>query len=282
MKTQFSRRSLAAIALAATLLSGLNAHALDVPDPPEYEGRSDPHTEGGERYGDEEDTDYTGYPVDPGRPSDLYYDPSAEHRRYSPLYNGSTIGFGLMGGVSRLYGPSFDGKTTAPVLGAFGSTSVVLGVATVIGSVTRAVYEPVIQGEETRLSKWDIHFTTALHPGLFFNLGAGRLGYTLGQFQILAGGHLSANNVESDNPDIDRRFFRPGFHLGLGLDTYLDTPNDGGAFWIGVQYRWNNTAGPRDDDLWRDNWVREHQVFLRLSYRFNGNLFGGTINPDRP
>ena len=258
---------LLALVLAASF--ALPAAAIRVPPPPDYGDRRDPDLPGGERYG--EDETFEGYPVDPGRPGDAYYDASTEFRRHSPNYAGASTGFGLMGGLGRLYGRVFDEHVSGPVVGAFLSNTTGLGAATITGAITRSWFNSSIEGAEVDVTRWDFHGSLSIHPGFFFGFGGTRLDYTIANFYVMAGGQMTLQTTRG--ADIDSRFFRPGFHMGLGIDTYLDDIHDGKAFWIGVQYRWNNTAGGRNDDLFRYNWTREHQVLLRLTFRINGPGF---------
>lgn len=253
-----------------------SATGVAAPPAPEYEGRRDPDNPGGERLGEEED--FTGYPADPGDADDSYYDPSVEYRAYSPNYTGQTIGFGVYGGVARLYGERFREATTGPAFGAYIEGTSLLGAVSFNGTLTRSQFENAPVGDSSvDVVKHDLHATTALHPLLFFILGGTRFDYTMQNLYLLAGGNLSFFDAEGG--DVDANFIRPGFHLGAGIDTYLDNVNDGGAFWIGVQYRWNNTAGGRKNDTFRDSWIREHQFFLRLSYRWNGFIGHGARGP---
>lgn len=272
----FNARTTTALAvLIAVLTVSVSAAALRVPKPPTYEGRNDPNTKGGERVG--EDEDFDGYPADAGKPGDLYYDPSVEYRAYSPEWTGASWGFGLQGGLGRLYGPVFDKTQSGMLLGGFVQASTVLGVADVIASVTRGGFDSAIGGQDVDVTRWDISLSATIHPGLFFNLSGGRFWHTMAQLYLMGGGNLTVQDVRGGA--INSHFVRPGFHIGGGIDTYLDTPHNGSAFWLGVQYKWTNTAGGLHDDLFRYNWTREHQILLRLSFRINGNLLKGLPGP---
>lgn len=273
----FNARLMTALAVLLAMLStSALAFALKVPPPPEYSGRRDPNPQGGERVGDDEVFD--GYPADPGKPGDLYHDTTSEYRMHSPSWTGAAWGFGLMGGVGRLYGPTFDTVETGGVFGAFAQISTLLSVADGILSVTRGGFKASVDDSPADVTRWDIHASATIHPGLFFNLAGGRFWQTMAQFYLMGGGNLAIQTTKGDS--IDSRFVRPGFHLGGGIDTYLDTPHDGSAFWLGVQYRWTNTAGGLHDDHFRYKWTREHQVFLRLSFRINGNAFRSVPGPN--
>ena len=263
----------------ALLMTSSSAFALRVPPAPEYDGRTDPHEDGGERLG--EDEDWTGYPVDPGRPSDRYYDSTTEYRPYSPNWTGASTGFGIMGGFTRPYGPAFDVKTNNGYqLGVFAQTSTILNIVDVIGAVTWSSADVTLGGEEADLTRWEISASATLHPGLFFLLAGSTLDRIISSFYLMAGGHMTHQRTVGDT--IDSKFFRPGWHLGMGIDFNLDSVNNGKAAWIGVQYRWNNTAGGLNDDIYRYNWTRDHQIFLRLMFRWNGNVARSVPGPGAP
>lgn len=270
----FNLRTTAALAVSlAVVLSSASAWALKVPEAPEYTERTDPHTTGGERVGADEDFD--GYPADPGKPGDLYHDTTTEYRAHSPSWTGASYGFGIMGGAGIMYGQPFDKKSVAPTFGAFAQISTLLGIADGILSFTRGGFNSAMEGTEVDVVRWDIAATATIHPGLFFNLSGGRLSQTIAQFHFLAGGNLTIQTAKGG--EFDSRMVRPGFHLGAGIDTPIDTPHDGSAFWIGVQYRWMNTAGSLNDDHFRYKWTREHQILLRLSFRINGSPFKQSV-----
>lgn len=272
----FNARLLTALAVLLAMLStSALAFALKVPPPPEYSGRRDPNNPGGERVGADEDFD--GYPADPGKPGDQYHDTSSEYRMYSPSWTGASWGFGLMGGVGRMYGPAFDSTETGGVFGGFAQISTLLSVADGILSVTRGGFKASMNDSPVDVSRWDIHASATIHPGLFFNLSGGRFWTTMAQLYLMGGGNLTVQKTKGDM--IDSKFVRPGYHLGVGIDTYLDTPHDGSAFWVGIQYRWTNTAGGLHDDDFRYKWTREHQIFLRLSFRINGNAIPSLPGP---
>lgn len=277
---KLSARTLSALAATCALLAwSAPALAIKVPPAPVYEGRNDPNNEGGERYG--EDEDWTGYPVDPGTPNDPYYDPTVEYRPYSPNWTGASTGFGIMGGYTRPFGQAFDSKqNNGWQVGGFVQTSTILNIADFIGALSYSQADVTLGGVEADLTRWELSASATLHPGLFFLLGGSLLDRIISSVYLMAGGHLTHQKTVGDG--IDSKFFRPGFHLGTGLDFALDNVNNGRAAWIGVQYRWNNTAGGLHDDLYRYRWTRDHQILLRLMFRWNGNVARGIPGPGAP
>lgn len=267
--------------IATTTVAAISvpALALRVPPAPEYDGRNDPNNEGGDRHG--EDPDWTGYPVDSGKPGDRYYDPTTEYRPYSPNWTGASTGFGIQGGFSRPYGQAFDSnRNNGYQIGGFVQTSTVLNIVDLIGSVTYASANVTVNGAEADLNRWELSASATLHPGLFFLLGGSTLDRIISSIYLMGGGHLT--HQRTIGTGIDSKFFRPGWHLGTGLDFNLDSVNNGKAAWIGIQYRWNNTAGGLKDDHYRYVWTRDHQVLLRLMFRWNGNVARGIPGPSRP
>lgn len=263
----------------------MSAWAID--PPPEYTGRRDPNNEGGERLGAHEDPDgdddFTGYPADPGDPSDNYYDPGAEYRRYSPNYTGQTLGFGVLVGGSMNYGRAFEAKTFGPTFGGLIEATSLLGAASFYGSIRRTQYggaQLANDGPEVDIVMHEVVASAALHPLLFFILGASWWDVVATNIYTMAGGSLVFFDAEGGG--VDSNFIRPAWHLGAGFDIPLDNYNDGGAFWIGLQWRWNNTAGGRKDDLFRDTWIRDQQLLVRFMYRWNGLIGSGIQGPRSP
>lgn len=275
----YARPVLALAASLAVLGTSSAAFALRVPPAPVYEGRNDPNNEGGERYG--EDEDWTGYPVDPGKPSDEYYDPTVEYRPYSPNWTGASTGFGVMAGWTRPYGPAFDEKkNNGWQVGGFAQTSTILNIVDLIGAVSYSQSDVTIGGTDAELDRWELSVSATIHPGLFFLLAGSTLDRIISSLYLMGGGHFT--HQKTTGAGIDSKFFRPGWHLGVGMDFALDSVNNGKAAWIGFQYRWNNTSGGLNDDIYRYNWTRDHQVLLRLMYRWNGNVARGVPGPSRP
>ncbi len=277
-------RHLVACCLTALVALGAAGTAAAFDEPRDYP-RNDPDNPGGERVGDHEDAtggddDFTGYPADPGDPDDEYYDQSTEYRAYSPSYTGATFGIGIRGGFAQQYGPQFDDKALGPAFGGFLNMSTVLQVVTLEGGLSHSRFDNSIGGEDVSVTSTSLDISQALHPGLFLNIGASRLLYTLATFKLMFGGTFAFNHVEGEN--IDAKWARAGFMAGLGMDTYLDSIHDGRAMWVGFEYRWVNMSGGQDEPEFRHTWMRQHQFFIRFTYRINGNIIRGLRGPDIP
>lgn len=262
--------------LGAFLGMSSSALALSIPEPKEYNKRLDPNTDGGERVGD--DDDFTGYPKDPNElDNQLYQDASEDYFRYSRAYTGAAWGFGLQGGVSMMNGPVFDKLHVGGIYGGFIQITTLLNVVDVFITATHENIGSSVQDVPVNMKHTDLSLSLTIHPMFFAMLSREWFTTTLAQFYMMGGGNLGIQSTQGDG--IDSRFIRPGYHIGAGIDFYLTNPDKGKSLWLGVQYRWTNTPGGLHDDLFRYNWTREHQIFLRLSIRFNGNIGNSVPGP---
>lgn len=277
----FNVRHTSALAvLLAVLFSSTLAFALKVPPPPEYDKRRDPNTPGGERVGDDED--FEGYPADPDEvDGQLYTDTiNGEYHKYSPHWTGAAWGFGVQGGAGWLYGQAFEGKAVSPAFGAFAQVTTLLNVVDVIVGFNHSRFDTKIDEMDVNTTRWDMSLSATIHPMFFSSFSSDWFSRFLSQFYLMGGGDIAVQKTKGDT--IDSRIVRPGFHMGGGIDTYLTNPNRRASLWLGVQYRWVNTAGAIDDEIFVNKWSREHQIFARLTIRFNGNLFDSVPGPSAP
>lgn len=273
------RKTSAFAAFFAVLFASALAFALNVPPPPEYNKRRDPNTPGGERVGAEEDFD--GYPADPDEiEGQLYTDTLADYHKYSPHWTGAAWGLGIQGGASWMYGQAVEGKSVGPAFGAFAQITTLLNVIDLIAAINHSAFESTIGQEDVDMTRWDMSVSATIHPMFFSALSGGWFSRFLSQLYFMGGGNLTVQKTRGAT--IDSRFVRPGFHAGAGIDTYITNPNRRASLWLGVQYRWTNTAGGLNDEIFVHNWTREHQIFARLTIRFNGNIINTVPGPSAP
>lgn len=278
MNFNVRKTSAFAVLFAILFTSGI-AFALNVPPPPEYSGRRDPNTPGGERVGAHEGFD--GYPADPDEvDNQLYTDTQGEYRRYSPHWTGASWGFGLQGGAGWMYGQGFDEIKAGPAFGGFAQITTLMSVVDAIIAVNHSRFNSKIDNVDVQSKRLDISLSVTIHPMFFAGLTGEWFARFLSQLYLMGGGNLTIQNTKGEN--IDSRFTRPGFHLGGGIDTYITNPNRRASLWLGVQYRWVNTAGGLNDDHFRYKWTREHQIFARITIRFNGNIINSLPAPSSP
>lgn len=241
--------------------------------------RIDPDNPGGERYGDDDGDDgFTGYPADPGEPDDAYHDVSSEYQRYSPNWTGAFIGGGLLGGMAAVRGDLIDGVDRAPAFGAFFNWSSLNQIVDLQLQYLRADFSPTFAGgADGRLLRQTVGANLLLHPLFLETIGGGRSSWTMANTYVLVGLGAEFNAIEADERRVDYQSL--GWRIGAGTGTYLDNPNDGGAFWLGLQFQRAYVQGaPSDPEVGRAK-LRENVVFLRLSYRWNGNVFAGFGGP---
>lgn len=243
--------------------------------------RMDPDNPGGARLGsDNGDDDFTGYPADPGEPGDNYYDTTAEHRAYSPNWTGAFLGFGLHGGVSSFAADWLDGRVWGPQLGAgvhlCSVSSIFEGMLDVRGSRLQGVRD----GQDTGIQRHSVSASLGVHPAFLWLIGSTRADFTTADL-LLFGGPSLDHTLLDDGPDGEpSRWWRPGYHAGVRVETPLDNPHNGRSVWLGVMYRYQTVSAPTDPALFPRQRSREHVVSLRMSWRVNGyvlrrNLFGG-------
>ncbi len=177
---------------------------------------------------------------------------------YSENYTGAFLAAGATAGSVR--GAAPDARPQwGPAVGAWVQWSAPLQV---LDAQLSWLHAEVGDGQDTLVA------AAAMHPLFIAHLESGPLFYVLGSFYLLAG--VDLDFVHGPNGVTD-----PGIHLGAGIDVPLDDVDDGGAFWLGVEYRRNTIDHPRDHYT-----VEEVQdvVLLRLSWRNNGL---GWATPDR-
>lgn len=272
----------AAIRRAAALLLLLVWPILVAADDEEHEyPRIDPDNPGGERFGDDPDDDYSGYPVDPGEPDDPYYDTTAEHRPYSPNWTGAFVGGGAMGGVATFRAPYTEGVAVAPTFGVFAETSTVYHILTLQTAYRFASFRPNFDlGGEGTLTRHSITGSAVIHPLFLSLLGGDWISYTLGELRFYLGPSL--DSIAAEVAEEREHMWTLGYHLGTGVDTYIDNPHDGTSWWIGFDYRYNVVTGSRDEGLFQRAKGREHAFMLRLSFRWNGNAIPMNDDPLYP
>jgi hypothetical protein len=241
--------------------------------------RVDPDNPGGQRYGDDDGSDgFTGYPVDPGNADDRYYDTASEHRDYSPNWTGAWVGGGVQTGWMRSRAKWLDAPEDALTITPYLQASSINHIADVQLAFTHAFS---LGDDDVTLRRDSFTASLHAHPSFLSIIGATRAAYTIADWSVMFG--PSVERVGLERADLPTEsWWRAGWHVGTTLNTYLDSPNDGASWWIGATYRYNVAGGDRDlEGIGRDP-LREHNVQLRLTYRFNGNVGAGMPGPTHP
>lgn len=240
--------------------------------------RIDPNNPGGERLGaDDGDDGFTGYPADPGEPGDAYHDTSAEYRAYSPNYTGAYLAGGALAGFAALRGEPIDRVDRAPAYGAFLNWSSNSQIIDLQFQYLRARFDTVEGGLDTDRVRQTVGANLLFHP-LFLSIIGGRTGYIVANTYFLTGVGLEINDVHRQGQQpFDYR--SPGWRIGGGTGTFLDNPNDGGGFWLGIQFQRTYVQGAANDPNVGRQKLHENALFIRLSYRRNGNIFRGFSAP---
>lgn len=263
---------------AGTLLFAGSASADD--EGPRYPRRTDPSVPGGPRLGDDDgDDDFDGYPAGPLEPGDAYFDTTAEYRSYTPNWTGSFVGGGLIGGLVRQDATFLDKPANDQLFGAFlqmASTQLVLdGELAYTQDSTRGS----IEGSAVSIDRHTVSLAALAHPFFLGNIRGGWFAFVVPGMYGTAGVSWNWASVKGDtyNADISEN----GWHVGVGMDIPIDSPQDGGAFWAGLQYRYHRITDNRDVVWLRDGLFSEQQLLLKLAYRYNGNLLVRKSGPNR-
>ncbi|TVR03575.1 MAG: hypothetical protein EA398_04505 [Deltaproteobacteria bacterium] len=275
------RHTHATLAGASLLLASVFA-GFALPQDANAENRRDGDVPGGERHGAEEDTGYTGYPVDPGPPHSAYYDPSAQHRTYSPEWTGAFVGGGLLTGAALPRGRTFTDLDNSLSGGVFLNASSVQQLIDVQLTWNHHSTRGALALDDSSidLQRHSVGASVLVHPFFIVLLFGDRFFYTLAQIHAVAGVTLDTTRFSTD--DDTWRHTAPGWHLGAGFDTYLARPRGRSSWWIGPQWRVQRVAGDIEDPRFRRSGLYEHHVWLRLSWRYHGNLLTGMRGPRVP
>ncbi len=274
MSAAFHRGRIAVIALALSCVAAGRDEPRDYP-------RTDPDNPGGQRFGaDDGDDGFTGYPVDPGEPDDPYFDYMEEYAPYAPTWNGAFVGAGIISGPLSQYGTEFDERTTAFSYGAFANYSSVFEVIDLQGAYRRYSADNAHEGADLHLTRDQLSLSGLLHPFFIGLISGTKFGYTIGAIYTLGGLSMDWVDIEGDMNESYRAI---GWHLGGGIDIPIDSPQDGNAFWIGLQFRQDHVPGGQAEGFLRHRTIREDALLLRLTYRHNGNLLRTRIDgPEFP
>ncbi len=265
-------------ALAASLSVAVSAAAAD-DQGPTYPYRTDPSVPGGTRLGDDDrDDNFDGYPDGPRDPDDAYFDTTAEYRAYTPNWTGSFVGGGLIGGFTRQNATFFDSPVRDGLFGAFlqaASTQLVIDGEL---AYTQANTQAAIGGEAVEINRHSLSAAGLVHPFFLGNIRGGWFAFVVPGIYGTAG--LSWNWASLKGKTQNAEISENGWHVGGGFDIPIDSPQDGGAFWAGLQYRYQRITDNRDVILLRDGLFSEQQLLFKLAYRHNGNLLVGKMGPD--
>lgn len=245
-------------------------------------GRNDPHTEGGERYGEEEV--FSGYPVDPGEPGDLYFDTTAEHRVWSPGWTGAFVAFGAHGGTLLTQGDFLDGSAWGPAVGVFGQVSTLNQMLDLHTTWRWARTEPTSNEQRLTLTRNSVDFSAGIHPFFIWIIGGDLFSYAMANVSLNVGPSMDWVSIRSDDDAQPNHSYRAlGYHVGPTIGLPVDNTQDGNSTWLEFAYTYKNVGGDRDQSSeFHQQHLREHWLTLRISWRNNGNVFAGSTGPGRP
>ncbi len=192
-----------------------------------------------------------------------------DHTPYSTLYTGSFLALGAFAGPSLTTMRTLEGAWSTS-FGAWAQLSVPLQIVDLQWAYFRNDADTTFSdGRDLHFGQDTLSFGAALHPAFLLFLESDPLNTILGGAYTLVG--IDVERITADfKGGRGVTEFDLGLQLGAGFDVPLDDYDDGGAFWLGLQYRFNEYAF--DASPLRHLDVSQHLFFLRLSYRRNGLL----------
>lgn len=187
-------------------------------------------------------------------------------------YTGGTLGIGLVSGPSLLADSDYENRTgyLAGINVRFSSVMQVIDTAL---EYTNEGYNPTTSsGQKSTVQRHSLTLLANAHP-LFLRIwGNDRFWYTVAGWYLQGGLGAEWTRIGDDS-------FKAAMacHLGTGIETPLDDPNNGGGFWLGFNWRWKfifmnpKLEGHRDLDT---------QLFLlTLTYKWNNISFARVNRP---
>lgn len=183
-----------------------------------------------------------------------HLDPSFDG--YSERWTGAFIGLGARAGAAWL--PSDDETHLGWAVDVDARISAVMSL--IEGELG---YTFVRVAPSANVSTHSLGASLNLHPAFLANLGSEALWYAVAATYLQAG--LSLNFVARDDLFADPGL---GYHFGVGTDLPVTDPDNGGAVWLGVLYRYSVTqvglGAPFGDDF------STHTLLLSAAWRNNG------------
>lgn len=200
----------------------------------------------------------------------------ADDTEVGRFYTGAGVGAAVFAGPTVLGDRSWQDRVGWAV-GAYARLSTVMQIVDLQLEYHHDRLDTRADDAPVTVRRHSVSQSTNLHPLFLRMLGNNRLWYILGSWYLQVGLSLELTALESPLLGIDRDDKALGIHVGTGLDFPLDDPNDGGAFWLGVLWRYafigmNPRIGAHED-------LDTHFVLLAVSYRSNDLSFGRVPRP---
>ncbi len=180
-------------------------------------------------------------------------------------YTGATLGAGLIAG------PHILGADTAGrvgyVLGAYARFNTVMTVFAVQTQYDFSDNQLSIDGADVAVRRHSFSSSFHFHPLFLRLLTNNYFWYVVTSWYFESGAGLEITTIDSRGLDLDRTDVAGSLHVGSGFELPLDDPDDRGAFWLGVSWRYklvfmNPHLGQLTD-------LDAHMVTMTLAYRYN-------------
>lgn len=212
---------------------------------------------------------------DPG-----YADPSSVYAPFSSEWTGAYLGLGVEGGLALSNHYIFDGVMPSSSVGGFLAFSSPFHLAHGQGSINYQTGHVQTRSGGGAMQRLTLRNSVMIHPLFALLMMGSKYGYIAGSFHILVG--MSLDHIQLREGPRTEKFWNMSWHIGAGFDAPLKKPWAGRSWWIGAQWRFEETPGPMDIADYARNPVRTHVLALRLSFRHHGLLIRRGVRPDAP
>lgn len=188
---------------------------------------------------------------------------------FSPEYTGAFVALGAFGGPTWSSTPLGAGGGWASSFGVWSQfTSPLQVIDAQLAYQHSDAHLKLPGGQDAALRQDSLSMCAGLHPMFITHLQSSTLDMILGGAYLLVG--LDLERIQASLPEGEVTDWDPGFQLGAGIDAPLDDIHNGSSLWVGLQYRYNFIDLERRPAQTLD--VRQHMLYLRLSWRRNGFL----------
>ncbi len=191
-------------------------------------------------------------------------------------YTGATLGAGLVAGPHVLADGAYEDRV-GYVLGVYARFNTVMTVFALQLQYDFADNRLTIEDAPVAVRRHSVSSSFHFHPLFLRLLTNDYFWYVATSWYVESGFGVEFTSIDSAALDVDRSDFAGSLHLGSGFELPLDDPDDTGAFWLGLSWRYklvfmNPHLGGHDD-------LDAHMLTLTLAYRHNNVSFDRVRRP---
>ena len=195
---------------------------------------------------------------------------SQEELLYSEMWTGVHVGGGVWAGLAFLANDVLR-DSSGYALGARLTGALIMQAFHLELSYLFSDYSATVDGDPMDFRSNRLSVGVGLHPAFLAAIFGGRLWYVIASLYFQIGLNVDFNHITWRQSELNESW-QLGLNLGAGFDVPLDSPDDGGGFWLGFQYRYDSSPSAFLP-LGRDGSIDQHIFLLSLTYRNNGFLF---------